>query len=160
MACERLGIDEPWQEGPDAGARAAHQLVNKSLAVLGTAVHHEQLKLHETPKVHLELRVAPAGAFAHETAAKSKIAPVDALLLRSLCHQLVDQAEQTPCLWRQLVEASAQDFMSEAVRESDVLARHLDVPEHLAPVFVLLHFALVTVRIKVKYLGKSRRVRV
>jgi hypothetical protein len=35
--------------------------------------------------------------------------------------------------------------MREAIRERNVLARHLDVPQHLAPVLVLLHFTLVLV---------------
>ena len=78
-------------------------------------------------QMDFELRIAPAGRFAHVAAREAVIGSRHLLPLALGCNHRVDRQQQPARLRRQLVERAAQHFMRKPVGHGDVGQRNLDV---------------------------------
>ncbi len=159
----RLDVDQAGQKGLAVLALAlVQQLVGVARAL---AVHQHVLQLLQALQVHLELGVAKAQALAHVAAREAVLGPRQLLRAAVVGHESVEGHEQTPGLRRQLVQRPAQHLVRQAVGHGDVVQRHVHVGHQHARCSTLCTgrwywCSSAMVRISVRYLTWSRRVRV
>ena len=122
-----IHIDEPVELGfLGVDFTVEEQFIHKLLST-AAVVRQDVFEGFEFAHVGAHLELAPADPAADLAAAEQATVRLDAFSLAVLLDFFLKDAEELACLWGELIEAAAEDFVGEFVGRGDILAGHFDV---------------------------------
>jgi hypothetical protein len=121
------------------------QLIDEALSATAS-MHDHVFEFFQLVQMTFHLRIAPSGRHPHIATAETKILTRHIEPFAFALHHLIDQQQQAPRLWRQIINGPPHHFIDQRPRYAHIVRGGLDVFDRAALALHRLHRPLMLMK--------------